>query len=356
MKMTKSLYIHIPFCKKFCPYCDFVKSIYNKDNVDKYIDLVLAMLKDKYANTKFKTIYIGGGTPNSLDDKQLDNLLKGVAKNLATNAELTVELNPEFVSDSQAKILYKNHVNRVSLGVQTLDETLLKTMNRKNHKDMVSKAIDILISNGIKNISCDLIYGFKNQTNKSIKKDIDFLISKDVKHLSLYSLEIKENTPWGKINYQVDEEEIDSHLSFAIDYLAKLKWNRYEVSNWAKADKYQSKHNVSVWNTNDWAAIGLGAHGMENKTLYHFEGSLLDWKLVKNKLDSFDLYLQVMIMGLRLRQGLDLSNSLHKKAYLYFKKVLDKESLITINNKNIICNNINLLDNVLIKLIDYEKK
>jgi len=354
--MTKSLYIHIPFCKKFCPYCDFVKCIYNKTNVDKYLQLVIDWLTKHYANHKFETIYIGGGTPNSLNDQQLELLLPTIKCYASKNSEITIELNPEFVTESQVKILFKNNVNRVSLGVQTLDNDLLKTMNRKNHKEMVSKAIDMLISNGIDNISCDLIYGFKNQTNDSIKNDIDFLIAKDVKHLSLYSLEIKDNSVWGKTGYVTNEEEIEDHLSFAINYLAKQKFIRYEVSNWAKANKYQSKHNVSVWNTNDWAAIGLGAHGMEKKNLYHFEGNLLDWKLIKSKLSEFDLYIQVMIMGLRLKKGLDLNNPLHKKAYQYFKKVLDNEKLITIKKNNIICNNINLLDNVLIKLMEYEKK
>lgn len=350
--MTKSLYIHIPFCKKFCAYCDFVKCIYSSDKVDKYIDLVISKLK---AN-KYETIYLGGGTPNCLSNKQLEKLLKPLSKHLLKDYEFTIECNPEFVTDSQAKIFKKYKINRLSIGVQTLDTKLLKTMNRVNHRQMVKQAIDTLLANKISNISCDLIYGFKNQTNESIKQDIDFLIENKVKHISLYSLEIKENTVWGKTNYQTDEYEIEDHLKFAIDYLKQKHFVRYEVSNWALNNKYQSRHNVNVWKTYDWAAIGLGAHGMENKTLYHYEGDVLNWKLVKEKLTNQDLYYQVMMMGLRLKQGLDLSNPLHAKACKFYQKRINQDLLIKSNTKRVWCTNINLLDNFLVKLNEYEKE
>lgn len=353
--MTKYLYIHIPFCKKFCPYCDFTKCIYQSAKADQYIDLVVKDLKKRYPRNKFKTIYLGGGTPNCLTDKQLDKLLGVLSKKLDKQYEFTIECNPEFVSESQAKIFYKNKINRVSLGVQTLDPTLLKTMNRLNHKFMVANAISILKKNKITNISCDLIYGFKNQTQESIKNDVDFLYANKVKHLSLYSLEIKENTPWGKTNYQTNDYEIEDHLKFIISYLPKIGFKRYEVSNWAINKKYQAQHNVAIWKTNDWAATGLGAHGMENNTLYHFEGNLLKWKKVNQKLSKYDLYFQVLMMGLRLEEGLDLSNPLHKKAYLFFKKRLDQDLLIKKINNHIVCTNINLLDNFLIKLNRNEK-
>ncbi|MCQ2956617.1 MAG: coproporphyrinogen III oxidase family protein [Mycoplasmoidaceae bacterium] len=225
--MTKSLYIHIPFCKKFCAYCDFVKCIYNKETADKYISLVLKKLKPR----KYKTIYIGGGTPNCLSNEQLERLLKPLSKCLAKSYEFTIECNPEFVTDSQVKIFAKYKVNRVSLGVQTLDFNLLKTMNRVNHKYMVEQAIGIFHKHKINNISCDLIYGFQKQTNESIKNDINFLVANKVKHISCYSLEIKDNTAWGRQHYQTNDLEIEDHLKFIIDYLKQLKFVRYEVSN-----------------------------------------------------------------------------------------------------------------------------
>lgn len=354
--MTKYLYIHIPFCKKFCPYCDFTKCIYQSTNANKYIDLVIKQLNKKYKNNKFSTIYLGGGTPNCLSDEQLTKLLKVLSKHLDKKYEFTIECNPEFVTDAQAKIFSKYKINRISLGVQTLDEKILKTINRLNHKLMVRGAIEIFKQNKIKNISCDLIYGFQGQSNYSIKCDIDYLKSCGIKHLSLYSLEIKENTIWGKIKYQTNDYQIEDNLKFAIDYLKEIGFSRYEVSNWCLNKKYQSWHNVAIWKTNDWAAIGYGAHGMEDRTLYHYEGSLLNWKLVKEKLSDYDLYLQVLMMGLRLKEGLDLSNPLHKQAYKYFKKRLDQDLLIKVSKKKIVCTNVNLLDNFLIKLSQDEKK
>lgn len=353
--MTKYLYIHIPFCKKFCPYCDFTKCIYQSANADKYIDLVLKDLNRRYKNHKFKTIYLGGGTPNCLSDKQLDRLLNVLSKHLESKYEFTIECNPEFITNTQAKILFKNKINRVSLGVQTFNPNILKSINRLNHKYMVELAISTLIKNKITNISCDLIYGFKNQTDESIKNDIDFLIANKVKHLSLYSLEIKENTPWGKAKYKTNDYEIEDHLKFVISYLENVGFNRYEVSNWTKNKKYESQHNVAIWKTYDWAAIGYGAHGMENNTLYRFEGNFLKWKKVSTKLSKYDLYFQVLMMGLRLQEGLDLKNKLHKSAYQYFNQRINQDLLIKVTNKSITCKNINLLDNFLIKLNHNEK-
>lgn len=354
--MTKSLYIHIPFCKKFCPYCDFVKCIYNNNNADLYVDKVINTLNKKYSKNKFKTIYIGGGTPNCLSDEQLAKLLKHVSKFLDKKYEFTIECNPEFVTNKQVQILYTNKINRVSLGVQTLDKKILKTINRLNHKQMVKQAIETLLKNKIKNISCDLIYGFNNQTSQSIGDDINFLIKNNVKHLSLYSLEIKDSTPWGKMHYQTDEYAIEDHLKYVIKHLRNKKFVRYEVSNWAKNKQYRALHNLLVWQTNDWAAIGLGAYGMENKCLYHYEGTINTWKLVKEKLSNYDLYFQVLMMGFRTNEGLNLQNNLHKQTYFYFKDLIDNESLIKKIKNKLIFTNVNLLDNFLIKLFKYEKK
>lgn len=345
--MAKSLYIHIPFCKKFCAYCDFVKCIYNKEIADKYIDLII----NKLDKNKYNTIYVGGGTPNSLSDEQLIKLLKPLSSLINKNGEFTIECNPEFVTDSQAKIFKKYKINRISLGVQTLDLSLLKTMNRSNHKSMVENAINIFIKNKITNISCDLIYGFKKQTNKSIKNDLDFLINKKAKHISCYSLEIKDDSIWGKQHYKTDDLQIEDQLKFIVSYLKKKKFIRYEVSNWAINSKYEAKHNIAVWDTNDWKAIGLGAYGMENKTLYHYEGDALNWKFVSEKLSDFDLYFQVLIMGLRLKEGLNLKNKLHKKTYMHFRKAIDNEPLLTKKNNHIICKDINILDEFLIKIV-----
>lgn len=349
--MIKSLYIHIPFCKSFCPYCDFVKQYYCKDLANKYIDLIIKKLNHQYKNNKFETIYIGGGTPNCLNQNQLKKLLFPLSKKLKTKYEFTIECNPEFVNDQQIKIFKKYKINRISLGIQTLDKQILSTINRTNHKKNVEKAIKIIFKHKLTNLSCDLIYGFNNQTINSIKNDIDFLLEKKVKHLSCYCLEIKPMTMFALKKYKTNDLVIEKQLAFIIKYLKTKKFKRYEVSNWCLNQKYQAKHNILIWKTNEWAAIGYGAYGYENNKYYHYDGNLLQWKLVSSNLTKKDLYQQILIMGLRLIEGISLKNKLVKQAYTFFKKQLLSSNLFVKNKNNIKCKNINLLNLLLEKII-----
>lgn len=349
--MTKSLYIHLPFCKSFCHYCDFKRVIYDTNKVNNYLKQVVKCLKSKYAKNTFSTIYIGGGTPNCLTNDQLEYLLKNLKNKVdSKNYEFTVECNPEFITDKQVKIFKNNKVNRISLGIQTLDQDLLNKINRHNPKYVVEKALAVLKKHHLNNISCDLIYGFNNQTTKMIKKDLDFLFKHHIKHISYYSLEIKPHSYFGKHNYQVDEITIENHLKFIIKCLQRHGYDRYEVSNWALKPKYQSKHNVNVWLSQPWAAIGYGAHGFENDCYYFYGGSIDNWKLHTKKLNKKEKYQQVLMMGLRLKNGLNLKNKLYYEAYQKFKKQLANNKLLTIKNNYIKCNNLNLLDLLLIKI------
>ncbi len=349
--MIKHLYVHIPFCKKICPYCDFKKTIYNNDVANKYIDLVCKKINRDYKKNKFNTIYVGGGTPNCLSNLQINKLLQCLSKYLTNKHEFTIEINPELLTNEQTRIFSLNHINRVSIGVQTMDNDLLKSIYRLSYHNVVKNAIQFLLNNKIKNISCDLIYGFQNQTNKNIKDDIDFLINNHVKHLSMYSLEIKPNTLWGKQHYLLDEFKIENNLKFIIRYLKKRHFIRYEVSNWAINDKYQSWHNVGIWKSHEWAAIGFGAHGMENKYLYHYDGKILYWHLIQKRLTTNEFYYQILMMGLRLTEGIDLKIKNNYLAYQCFKDNLNKSKLIKIKNNHLICTNINLLDSLLVDLL-----
>ena len=349
--MIKHLYIHIPFCKSFCSYCDFCRENYNKKIVDEYIRLIKNDLDQRFKNNKFKTIYIGGGTPNCLDEDQLDFLLSILKKHLEWNYELTVECNPEFITQKQCDIFKKNNVNRISLGVQTFDENILKDINRKHSKNDVLQSIKLLQNSGINNLSCDLIYGFNNLSINTIKQTIDNLIKLDIKHLSLYSLELKENSLLTKNKYQLDSDLIDGHLSFIISYLDAHGWIRYEVSNWSKSDEYFSKHNLAYWNTSDWAAIGYGSYGFENKTYYWYDGKILEWNNNIKKYTSKEFYEQILIMGLRMTNGLDLTIHQNQMAFKHFKEQISNSKIIKTLGNKLICTNINLLDEFLITII-----
>lgn len=349
--MTKHLYVHIPFCEKICLYCDFARVIYDKSMVDEYILMLQKEFKKKYLLNKFETIYIGGGTPNCLSNDQLDQLLSIFQDNLTNKYEFTIECNPEKINQSQIDIFNKYQVNRISLGVQTTNDCILRNMNRRHSTQDVVNVIKLLQKNKLNNISCDFIYGFKDLNNDELSNSINLMIKLNINHLSFYSLELKENSCLTKNNYILDNDQIDQQLEFISLQLAENNFKRYEVSNWTKNDKNCSQHNLAYWHSCDWAALGYKAYGFENEQYYIQDGSVLKQKKVNIKYTDHDYHFQIISMGLRMINGLDLSIEKYNKSYLFFKERLDKNKLINIRNNHLFCNNINLLNNILIELI-----
>ena len=347
---VNSLYIHIPFCKSICTYCDFMREIARcQKQEDDYIAKICNQI-NKECNHKFKTIYVGGGTPNCLSDNNLNLLLSTCKKIKAKDCEFSIECNPEFINHNQVNIFKKFGVNRISLGVQTLNENINKIFNRKHTNKDVVNAIKLLRKNNIKNISLDFIYGYGLMKLKDIENNVKFIINNKIPHCSFYSLEIKENSILAKQKYQINDELIDKQFKYIIDMMKKYKYQRYEISNWCINKKYQCQHNLAYWNTNDWKAIGLGAYGLENRNYYYYSGTTTNFKKINNKYSDKDYYFQVIMMGFRLIKGLDLKNSTHVKAFNFFKDKIDPK-LFKITKDNIKVKNVNQLDNILISLI-----
>ena len=345
------LYIHIPFCKHICAYCDFVRKVPQCENeVNNYLDKIINQLKQIDNNKKFNTIYIGGGTPNSLTNNQLIKLLSICAQHIFFDTEFTIECNPELVNLQQVEIFKKYGINRISLGVQTVNEHILKLFNRKHNVNDVLKAINIFRTNGINNISLDFIYGFKLMNKNDIQNDIDFVIKNKIPHVSMYSLEIKPGSYFAKQNYELNDELIDQQFKQIIDQLQENKYERYEVSNWCLDSNFRSKHNLAYWHTNDWLAIGLGAYGLEKMNYYHYEGNVNNFKKVNQQYSLKEYYQHILIMGLRLIEGMDLSIEKNLKAYEFFKNDINP-NLIEIKNNHLKAKNINQLDDILISII-----
>jgi oxygen-independent coproporphyrinogen-3 oxidase len=225
--MPKHLYIHIPFCNAICTYCDFKRYIKNDEIKNEYVARIIHDIK-KIDNNKFDSIYIGGGTPNCLSDSALSLLLNECKKHCSKKTEFTIECNPESVNDKQVKIFIKNNVNRVSLGVQTTNNALLKRMNRKHNLNDVKNAIKIFRNNNLNNISCDFIYGFNEIKNTDLKTTINFINEYKIPHVSFYSLETKPNSILTKTGYKIKEEKQESDLKYIESH---LKLSRYEISN-----------------------------------------------------------------------------------------------------------------------------
>lgn len=270
MKKNKvnSLYIHIPFCESICDYCDFAKLQYFHSFADKYLIALEKELSERVDNTELKTIYIGGGTPTSLDDLQFEKLLSMVEKYTKSVEEYTVEANPESLTLSKIKLMKKYGVNRLSIGVESTDDRILKSINRKHTFKDVQTAVRLARDNGIDNINLDLIIGLPNVSMKMLEKDINNILSLNPNHVSCYSLTVHEHTVFQINGIEEPLEEFAYEAYKLINHILEENgFIHYEVSNWAKPGK-ESKHNLTYWNNDRYYGIGLAASGYIDNVRY----------------------------------------------------------------------------------------
>lgn len=265
MTPPQSAYIHIPFCKTKCFYCAFTSTC----NLNLETGYVISLLKDidtNYQENPLKTLYIGGGTPSILPLKHVQKIMNKF--NLQENAEVTFELNPENATEDYLKGLFELRINRLSVGIQTFDDEILKSINRTHNSEKAIETINLAKNIGFKNISVDLIYGLPNQTLEGFKNDLETAKNLDVQHISLYGLKIEENSVFGKKtpkNLPDDDLQADMYL-LAIETLKDF--SHYEISNFAKSQEYQSKHNLTYWNNEEYYAFGCSAHGYQDGIRY----------------------------------------------------------------------------------------
>ncbi|MDE5599638.1 MAG: radical SAM family heme chaperone HemW [Ureaplasma sp.] len=346
--MTRHLYIHIPFCASICWFCDFKREINTNKNLHKnYLDKIIETLNKECVYKQFKTIYIGGGTPNLLEDNLLNYLLSNLKDYLDNDYEFSIECNPEFITQSQLDILKSNKVNRISLGVQTFNDDILKAMHRTHTSQTAINAIELIKKNNFKNFSCDFIYNYPNMSISDLNKTFNYIKELKIPHVSFYALEIKDNAILNKFKYKLDLEQEELQLIFINKMFKKLKYKRYEISNWCVNKSYCSKHNLAYWDYSDWKAIGLGAVGLENKENYEFKNKVDNWIKNINLLDDNTYYLNVLIMGLRKSQGIDLSIERNKKAFKMYKEKLMNYKIV---NNHLIANDLDCLNDTIINL------
>lgn len=342
--MIKSAYIHIPFCNTICTYCDFCKIYYDKKYINDYLSNLEKEIKSRYKEDILDTIYIGGGTPTSLDVSELERLLKILSifkKN--NNLEYTIESNVESLSLDKIKLIKKYGINRVSLGVQSFNDKILKELNRHHNKDMVFKVVKKLKNNGITNINIDLIYGVNNDIN-NIKNEIKEFIKLDIPHISCYSLIIEDNTIFGISNRNYIDESIEYEMYEIIrNTLKDNNYNHYEISNYSK-DNYQSRHNLTYWNNDYYYGFGLGAVSfIDNKRISntknltkYLKGNYIYEEILEDKKTRME---NELIVGLRKIEGIN-TKEFYKKYNeniedIFSIKRLIKEEKLNIKNNNI---------------------
>ena len=249
------LYIHVPFCLSKCPYCDFYSVGYSKELASQYAQAVIRNLQ-QYDET-YDTVYFGGGTPVLLSE-HIPEILRNVY--ISEKAEITVEANPCVTDEKRLYSLLSGGVNRISFGVQSLDENELKFLGRRHNAEQAVEAVKLAHKVGFKNISADLMLGLPMQNEKSIEASVACLSALPISHISAYLLKIEENTPFAKMNIDVPEDErMDEIYLFTCGELEKRGFKQYEISNFAKKG-FECKHNLKYWRCEEYIGIGAAAH------------------------------------------------------------------------------------------------
>ncbi|MEG0977529.1 MAG: radical SAM family heme chaperone HemW [Bacilli bacterium] len=359
--MASSVYIHIPFCKSICSYCDFCKFLYNEKWVNSYLIALKSEINDRYLDDTISTIYIGGGTPSSLTIPELRKLfdILSIIKRSET-CEFTFECNIEDITEDLIVLLKYHGVNRLSIGIESFQENVLKFMNRTSNFQDALKKLDMCRNHGINNINIDLIYAVPGQTLKDLSKDLNLFLKLKPTHISTYSLIIEENTKLYIEGAKNIDEELDYLMFKKIE--KKLKhFNHYEISNFALPNN-ESLHNLTYWNNLEYYGFGLGASGYITGIRYDNTKSLNDYlkgNIVLNKeiLSQKEKMDYEIMLGLRKLSGINkeeffkkynisLEDAYNIKPLLKNKYLVDKLGNIFIH-----LDKLYVMNEILIKLI-----
>ncbi|WP_276417071.1 radical SAM family heme chaperone HemW [Lactococcus petauri] len=320
---TKAAYVHIPFCSHICYYCDFAKVLMTGQPVEAYIDELLKEY-DSYDISSLKTLYIGGGTPSVLPADQLEKLLTHLTKKLDLEEleEFTVEANTSDLTDEVLAVLANSPVNRISLGVQSFDDKLLKKIGRTHTEAQVYSSIERLRAAGFENITIDLIYGLPNQTMEMVERDVQKFLELDLPHVALYSLILEDHTVFmnrqrrGRLRLPSDDRNADMY-EYIIEMLTSKGYSHYEVSNFGKIG-YESKHNMTYWDNAEYYGIGAGASGYLDGIRYKNHGPVHHYLREENKRVNEEVLTrkqrieEEMFLGLRKKNGVSIER-FHKK-------------------------------------------
>lgn len=261
------IYIHIPFCIKKCHYCDFCSVLYDHTLLDLYVDTLIKEIDYRRDETcLIDSIYFGGGTPSLLDDYQISKVLETVnnAFTINKNCEITLEANPASYDLNRAKRLIKSCINRISIGIQSLNDDELKILGRIHDKKKAVESIEIAKDAGFKNISVDLIYGVSNQDLLSWSKTLKEIISLNPQHISTYELTFNENTLISRDNrlQKASEEVIEKIYLYTVQFLTKSGFIHYEISNYSR-EGFHSVHNMNYWTRGKYIGFGVSAHSFD---------------------------------------------------------------------------------------------
>lgn len=345
--MEIGLYVHIPFCYKKCSYCDFLSFPINYDQISAYTEALIKEIKAYGERIKnkhtIKTIFIGGGTPTVLSPLLLSNLCEAIMLcfDVTENVEWTIEVNPGTLSKDLLKVLKRYPVNRVSLGLQAVQENLLKKLGRIHTFEEWKRSISLLWENDIININTDIMFSLPGQTMNDLKETLKTVTGFGIKHISAYSLIIEEGTPFEKLYQQgeltlPDEEEDRKMYHFIQSFLASEGYGQYEISNWAKDNQY-CRHNILYWEREPYIGTGLGAHSFFENIRFSNVTTLKDYINAQGNLDLLqqnkefitdnEAIEEYMFLGLRLTRGISLQGfkeKFRRDLFSVYKEEIDQ--------------------------------
>lgn len=356
------IYLHIPFCKKLCFYCDFYHIITPQDN-SAFIKAILkeASLRKDYLETEtISTIYFGGGTPSVFSIKDLGTILKQIRKlfRIEENCEITIELNPDDVNSGYLQGLKKLNINRISLGIQSWQDSYLKMMNRRHDSAQATRALQEIFSEGFENVTIDLIYGIPGMSLPEWATNLDVSFSFDIKHLSAYHLTIEPGTVFGKMLKEghiseIEENESVSQFNILIEKAESAGFIHYEISNFGKPG-YFSIHNSNYWRQVAYLGLGPSAHSFNG---YSRQWNIKDVKgyiksvnnegvfFEREELDTKTRFNEYIMTSLRTMWGVDLEyieKTFEKEGYDYVVNMAGKfkdYGLLKQENKSLILTN-----------------
>lgn len=340
------IYVHIPFCKSKCYYCDFASFADKDELIDRYVKAVKSEIYHRQSEEYIiKTIYIGGGTPSYISEKYIEEILAMIENCflVSNDAEITIEVNPGTVNKSKLSAYMNSGINRLSVGLQSANNELLKKIGRIHSLEDYEKTINLAQKVGFKNINTDIIIGLPDQTIYDVENAINKVVSLGINHISIYSLIVEENTKMEQMlnskKYSLPDEEMERYMYwFAKRKLEDEGFNHYEISNFAK-EGMQSKHNMDCWNQKEYLGFGSAAASYENKVRYknieavnsyikNIEENSLEKNLrVEEKQTEIDEMNEFMILGLRKIKGVDVirfKNKFLKSPFKVYKEKLKK--------------------------------
>lgn len=355
-KKSLSLYIHIPFCKQKCFYCDFPSYARLEDLKEDYVKALCKEIKNKASKYRIKSIFIGGGTPSYLNEDEIEQILNKISKlDLEDNIEFTMECNPGTLTEEKLKIMLKGGVNRISMGLQAVQNSILKEIGRIHTFKVFEENYNLAREIGFKNINVDLMFGLPNQSIEEWEESLRKIASLKPEHISAYSLIIEEDTGFYKLweNNKLllpNEEEERIMYSKAKEILESYGYKQYEISNYAK-EGYECYHNKVYWKCEEYLGLGSASSSFINeRRIKNIEDvktyierinkneSIID-EVIENK--NKDNIEEFIFMGLRMLEGINLSefkNKFNTNIEDIYKEVIEKNiknNLLIIENNRL---------------------